>query len=980
MNYKKLVAIGVGLFMLLLSIPSMTPFVGRAAAAPGSSSWLDARHISVDGQTYTYQKTITVATVCGSTGRGGNGACRSEKAAVFVQASPSVSCTINPNTTEKTASGTTYKNSDLNYNGASVVLLSLFTGASTYNGDGTDNVTGGTDFVSFSAPAPGAGDQSCAGSATTITVSNQNNAKVRFEWTDANTITDISNGWVYKNHDPSNANRFYKTPPNAGTCSSYLQTTSSSSGDYYAALDKPKDGYTKQGGCWYKKTGTYTIGDVNNASIPGDANATPVTNTPGCTSTDSNGNCTASNDILNCNSGSADWFICPAITLGAKAANSIDGFIMDNLDVDVGPIFDNTNAAGTPAAGYYTAWNSFRIIAIGILVIGGLIMVTSQALGFEMLDAYTIRKTLPRLLVAIIGISLSWPLMKLAVSFFDTAGIDIRELIYAPFGAWHTTLTNGAGFLSSAAVIALFVAMGPAALTFIITAILAVLVGYLILVIRRVAIIMLIIVAPVAIACYILPGTQKLWKMWWENFLGLMLMFPIISALIAAGHVFSAVALPRPGSSTTPASLASTALAILAYFIVYFLLPMVARMVSGTIGTLAGMVNDHSKGIFDGLKKKRGEAVAHRGQQWRNGELGGELLGRKIYNGLGVNNLGRRVRAGSEGYYGFGVRGKQRLATDAAVAYDQALKENPHLTKFAQGNDAGNAVLALSGGTKQGAQAAARQLFTDASGHYDAEKGEKAIKSAEAMGLSQRNAGAALMGLAQNKSRAVGAGRVDIIRDGIDRLAGGNAELAEELGGTFAYYSRGVGRVDLGGTNWIGTGEDRQNFARSTDKLASRYAVAGGRTAVSGTDRAQAQADVAMLDGIKRTKVPDLVGGTGAAMQQAADTAVRMYQLGDPDMQQRAATHLLEFQQNLSGATDENARIINQALQRAGVSYAPGPDGTSPSVADQLAGGIGVDSITLTRGARTYGADVPIGARGAVPPAAPPPGSGGDEP
>ncbi|HSX43631.1 MAG TPA: hypothetical protein VLF59_06135 [Candidatus Saccharimonadales bacterium] len=390
----------------------------------------------------------------------------------------------------------------------------------------------------------------------------------------------------------------------------------------------------------------------------------------GTANTDANGNCENADDTLNCNSGNFNWIICPVITLGAKAANSLDGFIMNTLDIDVKEVFGRSSEASN---GYYTAWNSFRILAVAIIVIAGLIMVTSQALGLEMLDAYTIRKVLPRLFVAIVGISLSWPLMSLAVSFFDTLGIDIRELIYAPFSGLHSTISAGAGFLTTGVTLAVLFAMGLPALTFIITAVLGVAVGYVILVLRQIVLIMLIIIAPVAIACYVLPGTQRAWKLWHENFIGLLLMFPIISALIAVGHVFSAVALKNGGNNT--GSLAATALAIFAYFLPYFALPAAARFSTGVIGSLAGMVNDRGKGAFDRLKAARSNAVSYRHERRKTGAS-------KVLGNNALSGVYRRASALSTPDSGaLGLTGRQRaryrsleqahMAKNVAAALEQ---------------------------------------------------------------------------------------------------------------------------------------------------------------------------------------------------------------------------------------------------------------------------------------------------------------------
>jgi hypothetical protein len=360
--------------------------------------------------------------------------------------------------------------------------------------------------------------------------------------------------------------------------------------------------------------------------------STSTTTTGDDTCDKSNSDVGCSNDTLDCGSGAWNWLICPAIQLAMKGANLIDGLIMSQLDVDVQPIFDNTNKAGTPSSGYYQAWSQFRIIATSLLVIAGLVMIVSTALGFEILDAYTLRKTLPRLLVAIIGISLSWPLMRLAVDFFDTVGLDIRSLMYHPFENLGGGISLTTSLLSSATVgVGLFAFGGPA-LTFIGTAFLAVFVGFLILIIRQAAIIMLIILAPVAIACFILPNTQRVWKLWYENFLGLLLMFPIVSALIAAGHIFAAVTLAS-NTGNGPTAVIAQAIAIIAYFIVYFMIALAARFATGIIGNIAGFVNDKHKGGFDRLKAVRGNAAKQRHSMRMAGQtkFGSSAVGKHVY-------------------------------------------------------------------------------------------------------------------------------------------------------------------------------------------------------------------------------------------------------------------------------------------------------------------------------------------------------------
>jgi hypothetical protein len=395
-------------------------------------------------------------------------------------------------------------------------------------------------------------------------------------------------------------------------------------------------------------------------------------NEAGCTA----GGGAGDDDTVDCGSAGFNWIICPAIKLALTAAGWLDGFITDQLNVDVTTIFDGTDKAGSTQAGYYQAWSQFRIIATSLLVIGGLVMVASTALGFEFLDAYTIRKTLPRLLVAIIGVSLSWPLMRLCVNFFDTVGFDIRSLMYHPFQHLGGTIGVSTGILTTLLLPGIWFAFGPSGLTFLLTALLAVFVGFLILVIRQAAIIMLVILAPVAIICYILPNTQRVWKLWYENFLGLLLMFPIISALIAAGHIFAAVTIAS-NQGSGPKAMIAQAIALVAYFVVYFLLPLAARLATGVIGNIAGFVNDRHKGAFDRLKNIRdnGRNQRHSARMAGNTRFGRSAVGKHVYRRaglLGTPNSGAANPFTAQGRANFNAT----TATNTQRAVAEALKND----------------------------------------------------------------------------------------------------------------------------------------------------------------------------------------------------------------------------------------------------------------------------------------------------------------
>lgn len=341
------------------------------------------------------------------------------------------------------------------------------------------------------------------------------------------------------------------------------------------------------------------------------------------------------------------WIICPVIDIMAGVVDTLDNQITKQLSIETDDIFCTSGSKEDTCNAYHKAWESFRNIALGLTAIAGLIVVISQALGFEILDAYTIRKVLPRLLVAVVAITLSWPLMKLAIQFTNDLAFGIRHLIYAPFSQLSSSVdldivsndgfnaafgTASAVVLGGSAIVGSVIFIGVI-LSYAATAALAVFIAILVLVLRQVLIIMLLLMAPVAIITYIFPNTQRMYKLWWESFIKALLMFPLIAAFIATGRVFSAIALNNGG-------LFNQMVGFAAYFAPYFLIPATFKLAGGALRQIGGFVNDRSRGGFDRLRKQRANQMKQIGQDMRSGEA------TRILGPAKPNSLRRRVNTG----------------------------------------------------------------------------------------------------------------------------------------------------------------------------------------------------------------------------------------------------------------------------------------------------------------------------------------------
>lgn len=653
----------------------------------------------------------------------------------------------------------------------------------------------GAPTLSVHVPAAGSSPSS-TGSVT---------GKARFvDYRANNTLKNVPPSVTITFTQTAGGNSHYTTSTSCGgTYTIHTMTPGTYSANIHGGYQNPNDMTDAVSIDFTQKNITVTGGKTTTADIqvpsPDSSAPTGTSNdTPGCdapASTDpSSSSSSTKDDTLNCGAGRWNWFFCFGIQVMQGAAQQIDNFIMSQLNVNTGKIFDSSN---TPV--YKTAWNSFRVIATAILIIGGLIMVASQALGFEILDAYTIRKVLPRILIAAIGISLSWPLLLFVIDFFNTVGFDIRNLIYAPFdqiakqGSNTGLILLGNPLTLIAAGSALFVAYGPAIFTFLLTALLALLLALLVLVVRQIAIVVLVILAPVAIACYILPNTQKVWKLWMDNFLGLMLMFPIISALIAAGHVVSAV------GRGPAASLMEQFIAFIAYFIPYFMLPFAFRMATGAISTIAGLVNDRGKGAFDRLKKYRGAKAAENMHKLREGSRFSE---RNAFT-RGFNRVSGDMGSGWKGGFGFGARGTQaRDQRERAAAMNEVMKSHGWAT--IQENDD-----ALRAATYDSASIARQALYNRAiaSGKTEAEAAQTADNAVAAVQASIGFGRAQAIASAQQLA-TTGTGYTDLADQAmtIARASGGNQSTLAAISGYNNFISKQKGRHDLapGAGNLIG--------------------------------------------------------------------------------------------------------------------------------------------------------------------------------
>ncbi len=354
--------------------------------------------------------------------------------------------------------------------------------------------------------------------------------------------------------------------------------------------------------------------------------------------------------------GALGWIICPVILATDSALNWIDTQIQGLLAMD-------ENRYTHP--GLKRAWTQIRNIAYIILIPIMLVMVIGTALGFEVFSAYTIKRALPRMVIAIIFITLSWYITTFLIGFFNVLGAGVLGIITSPFdfngnavstlsladlfatnggSFWQTVLAQGAITIGIAVVIWLF--LGPLALI--------VLTAFLILFLREMFIIVLALLAPLAILAWIFPGNDKLWKGWWSAFSKLLMMFPIIMGVIAIGRVFAAIVAGPVDDGGIDNWFLTPLFILAAYILPYAFIPFTFKMAGGMFATITGMAQDKEKGMFAKMKETRANKRQRAKDEgiFRGGNAG-NLRGR-------FNNMYRRGANAKQGGLSMTRRGRSR--------------------------------------------------------------------------------------------------------------------------------------------------------------------------------------------------------------------------------------------------------------------------------------------------------------------------------
>lgn len=330
-----------------------------------------------------------------------------------------------------------------------------------------------------------------------------------------------------------------------------------------------------------------------------------------------------------CSVSGIGWIICPVSNFLATGMDWVfsilEGFItVPPINVDM----------SDPNNGLFIAWNVMRGFANAAFIIAFLLIIYAQITGYG-LSTYSVKKMLPRLLVAAILVNLSFIICALGVDISNQLGhalqdlfMNIRDQVFHMDNSWagddltwenvtSAVLGGSAAGLATAIGIGSLVAASGGSIAGMVFLLLPVLLGLfltvlmvlLILAARQALIVILIIVAPLAFVANLLPNTEKWYEKWQSSLMTMLIFFPAFSVVFGGSQLAGSVIIQNANS------MLMVVLGMMVQVAPLVITPFLLKFSGGVVGKVAGIVNNPRKGLIDrtrGFAKDRAEYHKYR--------------------------------------------------------------------------------------------------------------------------------------------------------------------------------------------------------------------------------------------------------------------------------------------------------------------------------------------------------------------------------
>lgn len=323
------------------------------------------------------------------------------------------------------------------------------------------------------------------------------------------------------------------------------------------------------------------------------------------------------------------WIVCPVMSGLADLGASAYKWIEENfLQVRASIFSEDEN-------GVRDAWETIRNVANVGFIILLLIVIISQVTGYG-IDNYGIKRILPKLIVGAIIMNLSYIICELMIDASNIAGSGLKDMLdgmgsgldskllasnesYKASGGQYAAVF-GAGIIATAismilssgtvgAVLMLFIAL--------LSVVISILVLFVVLIIRQAGVVICVVIAPIAIACYLLPNTEKYFKKWLDLMKGLLIVYPLCGLIIGAGDflgkIFGNLAVESAGNLQMGFALS----AMVVTAIPYLFIPTLLKSSLAAMGNLGAKISGLGARLRGGASKKIKDSDAMKASRQR---------------------------------------------------------------------------------------------------------------------------------------------------------------------------------------------------------------------------------------------------------------------------------------------------------------------------------------------------------------------------
>lgn len=322
------------------------------------------------------------------------------------------------------------------------------------------------------------------------------------------------------------------------------------------------------------------------------------------------------------------WIVCPVIkTVGNATTYLYSKWIEPMLSIKASELFTQN---GTNSS-IYKGWSEFRNFSNILFAIVFVIVILAQITGIG-ISNYNIKKILPRLIMVVVLVNISFIICQLAVDVSNILGSTLKNMFEGLTVSQYDGMDAAATFLNALGLLTVTAGVGTGLavlgtgvivaelqyfaipiLIGILGCAISVLFFFAVLGARQAGIVVLVVLAPVAIVCYALPNTKSLFDKWKKLFIALLLVYPICGLLMGAGTYVSSLLLSVDANQNLEPI--NGIVAMLISVVPFFMVPSLVRSSMAAIGNLGAKIQGLGAGLRGGLTRTiKGSQAYQEGQ------------------------------------------------------------------------------------------------------------------------------------------------------------------------------------------------------------------------------------------------------------------------------------------------------------------------------------------------------------------------------